>query len=303
MNYPIISYQEKDLSKLTGFLNKQLEFDSINKDLLNEKLSGDPFWDPKKALLCHDGTQVIGFIQGVSRDIRGTRYGYIKLLAVDKQYRRKGIARSLYHNLEKQFEEEEVNLVRIYDSPMNYFMPGIDPRYTAALCFAIRMGFKRFGDTSNLTVDLEASDWDTEKEEKGLKTHGIEIKRPEANEKQDVLNLVKEEWELWIKEVEMAFKDDPPSIHVAYYHGKIKAFSAHNANNKGTGWFGPMGTHPDLRGKGLGSILLKRCLKDMKEKEQKQSIIPWVGPIDFYAHHVNARVDRVFWRYEKQLKL
>jgi GNAT superfamily N-acetyltransferase len=30
------------------------------------------------------------------------------------------------------------------------------------------------------------------------------------------------------------------------------------------GWFGPMGTHPDLRGLGIGSILLKRCLKDMK---------------------------------------
>jgi len=303
MDYPTRAYQDSDLKILTQFLQNNFDFDSITENLLDEKLSGDPFWDPQKALICHDDDQINGFMQGVIRDIRGTRFGYIKLMAVDKTYRRKGIARSLFSRLEKRFIDEQVEVVRIYDVPMNYLMPGIDPRYTEAICFAIRMGFQRFGDTSNLIVDLKGSDWNTEKEEKVLKNHGIEIKRPAALEKHDVIIFVKNEWELWSNEIEMAFKDDPPSIHVACLHGKIKAFSAHNANNKGTGWFGPMGTHPDLRSKGIGSILLKRCLKDLKKMGQKSAIIPWVGPIDFYAHHANARVDRVFWRYEKQLKL
>jgi mycothiol synthase len=97
----------------------------------------------------------------------------------------------------------------------------------------------------------------------------------------------------------VALGNHPVSVHVAVVDGIVKAFSAHSANNTGTGWFGPMGTHPDLRGKGVGSILLKRCLEDLKHAGHSQAIIPWVGPIAFYSHFCGAVVDRVFWRYEK----
>ena len=315
MEHQIRTYRPEDLSNLTEFLNANLDYDSLSKSLLKEKLEGDPDWEPEKALICHDGEKIIGFMQGVIRDIRGTRYGYIKLMAVGKSYRRQGIARALYEELEGCFISDNVDVVRIYDVPKNYFMPGIDLRYTEAVCFAIRMGFKRFGDATNLIVDLNESVWDTAREEKSLKIHGIEVKRAEVHEKQNVIDFVKDEWALWTHEVGMAFNDDPPSIHIAHLHarlprhggqasrqGKIKAFSAHNGNNKGTGWFGPMGTHPELRGKGIGSILLKRCLKDIKLMGQKRAIIPWIDHIDFYVHHANARVDRFFWRYEKLLK-
>lgn len=302
MEFAIRTYHENDLTALTDFLNANFEYDSISVELLNEKLEGDPNWDAQKVLICHDRDHILGFMQGVIRDIRETRYAYIKLMAVDQAHRRKGIARVMYQELEKVFSDEKVNVVRIYDVPMNYFMPGIDPRYTAAVCFALRMGFQRFGDTANLLVDLAPSNWSTIEEEKMLKSENIEISRPTKKELQEILAFVEDDWVLWKYEVEMAFRDRPPSIHVAYLDGKIKAFSAHNGNNKGTGWFGPMGTHPDLRGKGIGGILLKRCLKDMKDMGMKSAVIPWVGPIDFYSHHANARVDRVFWRFEKQLK-
>lgn len=301
MEYHIRTYQSGDLSRLVDFLNDNMAYDRLNENLLKEKLADDPNWEPTKALVCHDGARILGFMQGVIRDINGTRVGYIKLMAVDKGYRRQGIGKTLYLHLESQFIDDKVEVVRIYDVPMNYFMPGIDPRYTEAVCFAIRMGFKRFGDASNMIVNLNESDWDTAKEEKSLLNHGIEIKRAKVHEKQNVIDFVKDGWALWIHEIEAAFINDPPSIHVSYLRGEIKAFSVHNANNRGTGWFGPMGTHPDLRGKGIGRILLLRCLKDIKLMGQKKAIIPWVDHIDFYAHHTNAHVDRVFWRYEKQL--
>jgi mycothiol synthase len=301
--YQYRTYQPEDLSRLVDFLNDNSDYDAFNKDLLKEKLEGDPCLEPGNALVCHEGEKILGFMQGVIREIQETRFGYIKLMAVDKNHRRQGIASELYNRIENSFRSDKVDVVRIYDVPMNYFMPGIDPRYTEALCFVLRLGFMRLGDTSNLIVRLNESEWNTISEEEKLKHHWIEIKRAEILEKNAVINFVKEEWELWTNEIEMAFANVPPSIHVAYLDGKIKAFSAHNANNKGTGWFGPMGTHLELRGRGIGSILLKRCLKDMKKTGQKIAIIPWVGPIDFYAHHANARVDRVFWRYEKELKI
>lgn len=301
MDLAIRTYQPSDLPGVFQFLNANLEHDSLTENLLAEKLEGDPDWDAEKALIFHESEAILGFMQGVIRNIRGTRYGYIKLMAVDKNHRRRGIAKALYQKLEGQFIEENTDVVRIYDVPKNYFMPGIDPRYTEAVCFALRLGFERFGDTCNMSVDLDAKDWDTYVEEKALKIHGIEIKRAEQKDQQEVIDFVNEDWALWQYEVEMAFQDNPPSLFIAYAHGKIKAFSAHNGNNKGTGWFGPMGTHADLLGKGIGSILLKRCLNDMKEYGHKRAIIPWIGPIDFYAQHAKACIDRVFWRYEKKL--
>ncbi|MBI9062864.1 MAG: GNAT family N-acetyltransferase [Marinilabiliaceae bacterium] len=301
MHYPISLYQPDDLEVLCGFLNRSWEYDAITPELLEEKLTGDPFWMPQAIFICRDQEQIIGFMQGVMRNIRGIRYGYIKLMAIDEGYRRQGIATALYQKLEAVFKQQKVEVIRIYDVPLNYWMPGIDPRYTPALCWAMRKGFKRFGDTANLHVDLSKNNWETKINEEKLIEEGIEVRRAYPEDKQAVLDFIQDEWALWRHEAEMAFQDSPPSIHIALMEGKVKAFSAHNANNKGTGWFGPMGTHPDLRGKGMGAILLKRCLKDMKAMGLSHSVIPWVGPIDFYAWHAGAVVDRVFWRFEKIL--
>ncbi|MBS2211933.1 GNAT family N-acetyltransferase [Carboxylicivirga mesophila] len=300
MKYPITLYNPAERAELTAFLNQNWEYDTITEELLSEKLEGDPYWMPKATFVCKDKERIIGFMQGVMRHIRGVNYAYIKLMAVDKEYRRQGMATAMYKQLQEVFKVHKADVVRIYDVPLNYFMPGIDPRYTPALCWAMRSGFERFGDTSNLVVDLNQN-WDMSTREKALKNDGIEVRRAKPEDKQAVLDFIKDEWLLWSNEVEMAFKDEVPSMHIALLNGEVKAFSAHNANNKGTGWFGPMGTHPDLRGKGMGAILLKRCLQDMKEMGLSRSIIPWVGPIDFYAWHANARVERVFWRFEKKL--
>ncbi|MFC2124097.1 GNAT family N-acetyltransferase [Bacteroidota bacterium] len=302
MTYSVTQYNSEDLSELADFLNRNWEFDTIHESQLEEKLNGDPNWMPELTYVCRSINKIIGFMQGVIRDIRGTRYGYIKLMAVEKTYRRKGIAGTMYQKLENNLQSLDVNVVRIYDVPLNYWMPGIDPRYTPALCFAEKMGFERFADRVNMLTDLYSHNWDTDSLEQELKSFQIEVKRADKADKKGILDFISKEWALWSNEIEMAFKDDPPSIHIALLDGEIKAFSAHNANNKGMGWFGPMGTHPDMRGKGIGAILLKRCLKDMKEQGLRHSIIPWVDPICFYAHHANARIDRIFWRYEKKLE-
>lgn len=298
----IRTYQNNDLRQVLELLQNNMEYDSISEEVLNEKLSGDPGWDTNSTFVAEKDGNIIGFMQGVFRDVRGVRYGYIKLMAVEKQNRKQGIAKAMYVQLEQYFEDIGVDAVRIYDVPLNYFMPGIDPHYTAAVCFAERMGFKRNGDTSNLTVDLQTQDWAVNSEIDRLKQQDVQVSRATDADYSELTELLGEDWKLWQYEVERALESTPPSIHIARFSGKIRAFSAHNANNKGMGWFGPMLTHDDLRGKGIGEVLLKLCLQDMKDEGLKKSIIPWVGPIPFYAHHANAKVDRVFWRFEKKLK-
>ena len=295
------TFKENDIAQLLNFCNRNMAFDRFTEPLLREKILEDPAYNPENVLIYQEDNQIIGFIDGVTRTIRQEKIGYVKLMAVEKKYHRQGIGRQLYLELEKRFKKQGMQKVRVYDVPFNYFMPGIDPRYTPALAFFEMQGFKRFADTSNMIVDLTNQSFETKDQEKELLGQGIVIKRADYDDRDELLSFIEEHFPLWRYEVMNAYNSIPIAIHIALLNNKIRAFSAHNGNNFGTGWFGPMGTHPDLRGKGIGSILLKRCLRDMQDWGLEKSIIPWVGPIRFYSYYVNAVVDRVFWRYEKNI--
>lgn len=293
------AFNENNLPEILELCNTNMEFDTLSETLLREKVVDDPDYQPELIYTATEDTGIVGFISGVIRQIRNERIAYVKLMVVAKNRRRQGIGKKMYLALEEKFRKGKVDKIRIYDAPFNYFMPGIDPRYTAALSFFETLGFKRFADTSNLIVELPGQDFSTENEEKALVQKGIEISRAGYEDMQEIMDFIDEHFALWRYEVSNAYNSLPVSLHIARQEGKVKAFSGHNGNNFGTGWFGPMGTHPDLRGLGIGGILLKRCLQEMKDWELEQSIIPWVGPIRFYSYYANAVVERVFWRYEK----
>ncbi len=294
-------FKEEDLPAVYELCRQAMIYDRFTETLLREKILEDPSYEAGLVLVVKDDDRIIGFMNGVMREINGSRIGYIKLMAVDERWRRQGVATQMYTYLEQEFKNRKAEKIRIYDVPFNYFIPGIDPRYTAALSFAEKHGFRRFADTCNMTVDLAGTDFSTTAQEEKLRKQNIVIRRAGYNDRGAILKFIDQYFPLWRTEVENSFLSLPISLHIALLNDEIKAFSAHNGNNFGTGWFGPMGTHPDLRGKGIGGILLKRCLQDIKDWGLPQSVIPWVGPVSFYARTVGAVVERVFWRYEKIL--
>lgn len=272
--------------------------DTLTVSLLQEKIFDDPDQTPTHKIVFMENNLICGFMQGVVRQIKGENIGYIKLMAVKENYRKKGIATKMFHNLSETFAKQNVTKIKIYDTPLNYLQPGINPCYTPAVCFAQKHGFKHIGDAVNMTVCLEQN-FLVETEIFNLKKENIEIVRAEIADKEELMTFVAQEWLLWLFEMEMTFLSNPVSLFIAKKDGKIKAFSAYDANNKGTAWFGPMGTHHDLRGKGIGTILLKLCLNEMKKQGHKTATIPWVAPISFYSHFVKAEINTVFWRFEK----
>lgn len=290
------------LPAVAKMLRSNMENDIMPDFLLREKTLDDPDFTPELTeVLIDENRNIAAFIMGVIRNREEGPMGYIKLFAVDHNYRRLGYGTKLLGSVEAKFRESGVSKVRLFESWANYFMPGVDPFYTEAIAFFERNGYKKFNDTSNLSADLTISDFDTKKEEKELEAYNIEIKRAEASEKDEILEWIDSTWKAWHGEVEAAFRNDPVSLHIAKIDGRVRAFSAYECNNKGTGWFGPMGTGPEFRGKGTGGILLKRCLADLKKMGYVKAIIPWVGPIPFYMYHCGSKISRVFWRYEKEI--
>jgi len=300
LSLKIHTLESSDLPKLTQLWNENVERDSITIDLLKEKLYGDPDFCSDLTLVARINHQIVGFMQGLYRTNHlGEKIGWIKLFFTVKEFRRQGVATTLLREIEKGLQAKGISQIRIMDSNPNYFQPGIDPFYTEAICFAERNGYKKFADTANLLADL-GKNLATDQQERALRKDGIEIRRAVKEDRDYVLNFIGEFWPPWVQEVETAFSNDPISLYLAFLHGEARAFSAYDVNNKGMGWFGPMGTDPVFRGKGVGGILLKRCLQDIKDQGHKYAIIPWVGPIPFYMHYVDAHMHRVFWRYKKE---
>lgn len=238
---------------------------------------------------------VVAFMQSVTR-VEEQR-GFLGLFAVAPAWRRRGIATLLLRRCEAEWRGAGVGRVDVLGIPGNYAWPGIDPRWTDALCFVEAMGFGRCGDCVNLTVDLPLV-------EPIAEACAHRVRRVTPCDLPRVLQFVLDTFGVdWHGEVARAAGDERRNVFFATAcdapDSAVVAFAAHSAINRADGFFGPMGTHPDHRGQGLGAALLRRGLADLAAQGHARAVIPWVGPIAFYARTAGARVERVFWRYRR----
>jgi len=293
--------QDTDIESLLRLWNRSARFDNLTPELLEEKVFDDPDYQRELTLVVDDGKQLVGFMMGVVRQDQAEKPGFVKLLAIDPALQRRGLCSRLLQELEDRLQRLGCAVVRLFDSNPNYLVPGLDPRYTEAVAFFEKRGYERFGETSNMEADLFSQEFDTVAEESKLRTDGIELRRAIMGDHEVVMQLLQHLWPAWIPEVQRAFLNYPVSLHLASFQDRVIAFAAYDTNNFNTGWFGPMGTDPAARGKGVGGVLLKRCLMDIKAQGHRSAVIPWVGPHAFYNHRCGARISRIFWRYKKEL--
>jgi N-acetylglutamate synthase-like GNAT family acetyltransferase len=293
--------KKQDIPLLTSLTKKIWYLDDVTEEIIYEKSFGDPYYQPDYNWIARENDTVVGFLSGAYREYEKGKIGYIKLMGVSPSWRRKSIGKSLLMKFEEIIIQKGATELRVMDVPLNYFMPGLDPRYTEGVVFLQKNGFEKVGENINMDVDLYKVDLDTSDDEKKLAKEGIIIRRAEHSDYNQIIKFIETEWKLWNYEVTRTFENKPVSLHIALFENKVVAFSAYYGNNKGLPWFGPMGTDKAMRGKKLGEILLKRCLADQKADGFSHSIIPWVGPVGFYLKAVNAHISRVFWTFRKSL--
>jgi len=293
--------REEDIPELLDVWSAYYRYDPMQERLLREKIWEDVDYDPELQLVAEEAGKVVAFASGVVRPDFVPGIGWIKLLGLPSEPNL-SIESALLDEIETRLAHHGIEKIQIFDSAPNYLMPGIDPRYTRLLVSLEHRGYRRFDDTVNMEVELPGHDFDTSETERKLAAEGIEIRRARPEDKEATLAELKEHFPEWVPEVERTFRNDPVSLHIALLNGKVVAFSAYDANNIGTGWFGPMGTATRLRGKGIGRVLYLRCLRDIQAQGHHRAIIPWAGPIGFYYLTSQAVVTRVFWRYVKRME-
>lgn len=108
-------------------------------------------------------------------------------------------------------------------------------------------------------------------------------------EKHLVVNWISQNFsEKWASEADVAFANKPSTIYLAVDNdtNKLAGFACYEATYKG--FFGPVGVHPDYRGKGIGRALLVASLHGLWNLGYAYAIIGGAGPVDFYQKAVGA---------------
>jgi mycothiol synthase len=252
-------------------------------------------------IVAETGGTLAGACLGIlARASDGEVRGHVQLLVVARSAAGAGTGRRLLSSMENLLRGQGAAALFLSGSPPVYAWPGVDVRYTAMTCLAASAGYERYRDAVDMAVDLSRADLGTGPAEEALAGAGITVRRAEVTEAQPIGQWLRRgPWggSGWPDEAAAALSRSPHGCHVAVRGERYVGFASHGANRRG--WFGPMGTLAAERQHGIGSVLLKRCLADMRADGLRTARIGWVGPVRFYARTVGARIERVYWLYRK----
>ncbi|MFG3439478.1 GNAT family N-acetyltransferase [Nonomuraea sp. NPDC047897] len=276
------------LERAVRVAEEALTFDAAEAGALVRRLAAPPAGRHWTALVDGGGV-VMASMSGKDPDA-----GHIDLLAVHPDEQGHGLGRRLVRAAEEWLRGQGAAQARFAGNPPCYAWPGIDVRYTAAACLAESLGYERHQVAWNMTADLTSADLSTGGDVARLAAEGVAVRAAGAADRERVAAFVAEHWnERWAWEAVNA-----AGLHYAERDGEPLAFAAWGAR---PAWFGPMGTAPAARGLGVGRVLLRRCLADLRAAGYGSAQIGWVGPLRFYSRAVGARAERVFWLYRRDL--
>jgi GNAT superfamily N-acetyltransferase len=271
-------------------------------DVAAEKLFGADPTGPGAAFAARSHA---GELVGVAA-IGGDR---LRVLAVRPDARGQGAGSALLAAAVAALRARGARRVRTLDLPGNYLAPGIDERNAETLAWLARRGFAALERRNeNLVIDVQTNPRVTAERAAAAATRcrdlGYEIRRARAGEGELVRAIAEGFGGAWPWEVGLALVQEPCGVHVALDPrspaSPYAAFAAHDGNNHGIGWFGPAGTWPEHRGKGLGDALLLACLVDVAAR-QSTCEVAWIGPREFYRRSAGIASERRFVVLEQGL--
>ena len=255
---------------------------------------------PVRVFGAYRGDDLVGVLIGS----RSGEAGHVDLLAVHPRVRRQGVARTLLGHAERALAESGAVEMVLAGNPPYYGWPGIDVRYTPAICLALALGYRQDRTAWNMTADLSSDSSPalraTETAEARLAGQGVTVRRAEPSDLPALTTFARTTFGgAWDGELAGSVGRPDAGCHLAERDGELLGFAAYGSSRPS--WFGPMGTAPAAEGSGIGGVLLRRCLRDQRTAGIEFAQIGWVGPVPFYSRSAGARIERVFFLYRRAL--
>ncbi len=245
---------KEDLSRIRELLARanDVPYDLVR--IAEEKCFGDGYEGKPRA-------RVFGDFEGIAV----TCGKYLRVLAVDRDRRRRGIGSALLRDAESRGARI------IAAEPGNYFTPGI---LESIVPFFTNRGFHETARTHNLAVD----------------TLPYEVPKDLHCDRDRVLDFIERTFgPIWRFEATRG-----ANVFSIEHEGQIAGFSTHEANNRGLGSFGPIGVAEAFRGHGFGRRLLLASLADLRQLGYHRAVIPWTDATEYYRRICGARIAHIF---------
>lgn len=274
-NTVVRPYAPDDEAQLIALWNRSMVADPINTDFWRGKVLLDPDFDPATCPVAeHDG-KVIAFCLGYRRRVPyfaeglAEGDGWITGFGVDPDHRRRGVGSDTVNACIEALKRVGVERVSISPYVPGYVIPGVDVRvYAEAVTFLEQLGFtslsRPLGMKANLTgFEIPAPIADAEKR---LEADGLFIRPAAPADIIPVTSFARDNfsWD-WYRESAGVFRDlfvgDPRGVGLLVAeHGEEVWGYAQFRNER----FGPFGVREDLRGRGIGRVLLAQTLVAMR---------------------------------------
>jgi GNAT superfamily N-acetyltransferase len=244
----------RDLPQIRELLARANDIPYALERVAEEKCFGEGYEGGPQA-------RVFGDFEGIAV----TCGKYLRILAVDRERRRRGIGSALLRDAESRGARI------IAAEPGNYFTPGV---LESIVPFFTKRGFHETARTHNLVVDQ-------------LPT---EIPKNLHHDPDRVLDFIGRTFgPIWRFEAMRG-----ATVFSIEHEGEIAGFSTHEANNRGLGSFGPIGVAEKFRGHGFGKELLLASLADLRRLGYHRAVIPWTDATEYYRRICGARIAHRF---------
>jgi GNAT superfamily N-acetyltransferase len=215
------------------------------------------------------------------------RVATVKLLAVEPAAQGLGYGRALLSAVQDWAWQLGADEIGTQCAPF-YLWPGIDVRFTRALCQFESAGYWPLSAEVNMSCPST---------HRAAPPDGVAVRRVlDDADVAAVLAFVDHHWANWVAECRRGI--DHGACHAAFAGADVVGFACHSVNR--AGWVGPMGTDPVQQRGGVGSALLGDVCKDLMVAGFPDAEIAWVGPVRFYAKAAGAAVSRTFRTYSRR---
>ncbi|MCL6625099.1 MAG: GNAT family N-acetyltransferase [Alicyclobacillus shizuokensis] len=283
------SYRGGDEQAIVDLWNRACPADPMSMDVFTRRVLVDPNFDPEGLLVAEEQGQVVGALLAIVRKIplSGSDLepdnGWITFFFVDPNARGRGYATALLEAAVQFFQARGRKHIFFSSYAPNYFVPGMDAHlYPAGKRFLEKHGFRVLYPAVAMDKNLVGFSYpdDVRAVETARVNEGYVFEPLTHRYLTDVIRFNDEvfnpDWARAIRDA-VAQGVSLEQILIARYGERVVGFCMYGAYDGVGERFGPFGVDPDLRGTGLGKVLLYKCLHVMRAAGLHNAWFLWTG--------------------------
>lgn len=274
-------YRPADEAAVIDLWNRCLVRDTVTPQVFRRKVLLDPHFDPAGFRLAWHGGALVGGCLAMGRAGLSGTTGWLRMIFVHPDRRRQGIGSRLLREALEHLRRAGKTLVQVAVGP-NYFIPGVDVHaYAAAVPFFEAHGFVRGGESISMDASLVQYEVPAEarRVEERLRAEGISVTLLEPDDILPLLAFLERAFPHWVEPAREllvwcthGWADYDQFLIARTAEGKVVGYCQYNGEH-----FGPFGVDPAEQGRGIGTVLLARCLERMRARGYHSAWFMWTG--------------------------